>query len=272
MMESVLLVGIGLILGITTVVPGVSAGTLAVVFNVYDRLLEVITPNVRKILGAWRFLLPLGFGGLLGIFLFSKLAAVLFSEYPFPTYWFFIGIIAGSIPFVYGRVCPSRTLPPLSSIVCIIAAFALMVLMAILRPTGEMPLYTDLTPGLFALLVIAGMLAAFAMIIPGTSGSFMLLVVGLYRTIVQAVNTLNIPIIASFAFGTLVGLFLGAALVRSLLAKAPSKTYGAVLGLMAGSLVVLYPNGLGSGFTVIISIASLIAGFVLSFVFGRQKK
>jgi len=271
-MESLLLAGIGLILGITTVVPGVSAGTLAVVFNVYDRLLEVITPNIRKIIGAWRFLLPLGLGGLVGIFLFSKLAAVLFSNHPFPTYWFFIGIIAGSIPFVYGKVCPPRTQPPFSTTVCIVVAFALMLVMAILKPTGEMPLYTDLTPGLFALLVAAGMLAAFALIIPGTSGSFMLFVVGLYRTIVHAVNALNIPVLASFAFGTLAGLLLGAALVRSLLAKAPAKTYGAVLGLMAGSLVVLYPNGLGSGLTIVISIASLVSGFALSFVFGRHKK
>ena len=262
----------GLVLGVTTVIPGVSAGTIAVVFNVYDRLIQVITPNVKKIFAAWKFLLPLVIGGIAGIFLFSRLITVLFANHPVPTYWFFIGIIAGSMPMVYRRVQkPGSILPPLPAALCGIAALSLMALMAMLGPVEEAAPHTAFTPPVFAFLAAGGALAAVAMIIPGTSGSFLLLVMGLYRTVVQAVSELNIPLIVPVALGTVIGLLAGAALVRWLLAKAPGETYGAVLGLVAGSLLVLYPGGFGNGFEIIFSALCLLTGGTISLVFGRER-
>jgi putative membrane protein len=161
-------------------------------------------------------------------------------------------------------------LPSVPAIICGIIAFALMALMAVLNPAETAALYTVLTPGLFGLLVAGGALAAVAMIIPGTSGSFLLLVIGLYRTVVQAVSELNIPLIMPLALGTVIGVFAGAAFVRLLLKKAPRETYGAVLGLVAGSLLILYPGGLGSGSTIIFSALGVFAGGAISFVFGRK--
>jgi len=273
-MELIKLASIGLVLGVTTVVPGVSAGTLAVVFNIYGRLIQVVTPNVKKIFAARMFLLPLVAGGLAGIFLFSRMVTILFTNYPIPTYWFFIGIIAGSIPMVYRRLRQSdgtgTAPPPLSAIICAALAFSLMALMAVTRPAENMAVHTVLTPPLFAALTAGGALAAVAMIIPGTSGSFLLLVLGLYRTAVQAVSDLNVLIIMPFALGTVGGLFAGAALVRYLLKRAPRQTYGAVLGLVAGSLLVLYPGGLGNGAAIVFSIASALTGGAISFAFGRK--
>ncbi|MCL2374793.1 MAG: DUF368 domain-containing protein, partial [Treponema sp.] len=180
-MELAKLLGIGLVLGITTVVPGVSAGTIAVAFNIYDRLIQVITLNVKKIAAAWNFLLPLAAGGLAGAFLFSRLVTALFANHSVPTYWFFIGIISGSMPLIYRkarREGGTRLSPP--ALLCGIAAFALMAVLAVLRPAQEAAAHSALTPGLFALLVGGGALAAVAMIIPGTSGSFFLLAIGLY--------------------------------------------------------------------------------------------
>jgi putative membrane protein len=272
-MELIQLACIGLILGIATVIPGVSVGTIAVVFNVYDRLIAVITPNVKKILAAWKFWLPLVLGGIAGIILFSKVVTLLFTNHPVPTYWFFMGIIAGSIPMVYRRILQSGSaLPSFPTIVCAILAFALMMAMAILRPTGEAELHTVLTLPLFGLLVAGGALAAAAMIIPGVSGSFLLLVIGQYRTIVQAVSDFNASLIMPVALGAILGLLIGAAFIRFLLTKAPRETYGAVLGLVAGSIIVLYPGGLGDGSTIIFSVAMLLAGSAISLISGRQKE
>ena len=102
-MEIIKLIGIGVILGVANVIPGVSGGTLAVVFNIYDRLIHVITLDIKKILKEWKFILPLIIGMGLGIILFSKLITFLFAEYPTQTNWFFIGIILGSIPMIYKR-------------------------------------------------------------------------------------------------------------------------------------------------------------------------
>jgi putative membrane protein len=271
-LELVKLVFVGVVLGITTVIPGVSTGTIAVVFSVYDRLIEIITPNIKKIMAAWKFWLPLVVGGLMGIFLFSKIAALLFENHPVPTYWFFIGIIVGSIPLIYQRVRkPDSGLPSVPAVISGILALALIVVMSVLKPSEDASLYTVLTPLVFAKLAAGGALAAVAMIIPGISGSFLLLVAGLYRTIVQAVSDLNVLLIIPVAVGAIIGVLAGAAFVRSLLAKVPRETYGTALGLITGYLLVLYPGGLGEGVTIIFSIISGLVGFAISFILGKQK-
>jgi putative membrane protein len=93
----------------------------------------------------------------------------------------------------------------------------------------------------------------------------------MYRTIVQAVSDLNVLLIIPVALGAIIGILAGAAFVRSLLAKAPRETYGAALGLIVGSLLVLYPGGLGEGVTIIFSIISALVGFAISFILGRKK-
>jgi len=196
---------------------------------------------------------------------------LLLTNHPVSTYWFFIGIISGSLPQIYRKALqPQQSrFPPLPSVICAIIALGLMVLMAVLKPAEEAETHTVLTLQLFAILSAAGALAAIAMILPGTSGSFLLLVIGLYRTVVQAVSELNIPLLVPIVLGTAAGLFAGAALVRFLLAKVPRQTYGAVLGLVAGSTIVLYPGGLGSGAVVIFSVVSVLAGFTISLLFGK---
>ena len=270
-MELIKLAGIGLVLGITTIIPGLSVGTMAVALNVYDRLIGVITPNIKKIIAAWKFLLPLVIGGVMGIIVFSKVVVLLFEQYPVPTYWFFIGIIAGSIPLVYRRVRrPSSMLPSLPAILCALCALAVMVIMTVFRPPEETAVYTALTPPLFGILVAGGALAAVAMIIPGISGTFLLLIIGLYRTLVQAVADLRFSLLIPVVIGAVIGLIIGAALVRFLLAKAPRETYGAVLGLVTGSIVALYPGGWGDGAVVFLSLGSMLAGGAISFMLGRR--
>ena len=272
-METIKLTVIGIVLGALTLIPGVSTGTLAIVFNVYDRLIGVITPNIKKIFAAWKFWLPLAAGIFASLFISSKLIVWLLDNYPVPVYWFLIGVIVGSLPMVYRRTQkPASIMPSLTSLICCVLAFAVMVLMFILNPSEEMAVYTVITPVLFGLLVLGGILSAIAMIIPGISGAFILIVIGLYRTVLQAVSDLNIMLIIPIAIGTIAGLLGGAALVRFLLKKAPRQTYGAVLGLVAGSIIVLYPGGFGSGYTIVFSIAGLLAGGVISFFISYHKK
>jgi len=271
-MEILKLAGIGFTLGMITVIPGLSVGTMAVVLNVYDRLIGIITPNVKKLLAAWKFWLPLALGGVIGLVFFSKIVTILYEKFPLPTIWFFIGVIAGSIPLVYSRVRRDNSpLPSLPSAICAVLALAVMIVMAVFKPDEGVAVYTDLTPQVFALLTLGGVLAAVAMVVPGISGAFLLLVAGLYRTVLAAVADLNIPLLIPLALGAGAGLLIGAALVRLLLAKAPKETYGAVLGFVAGSVIVLFPGNFGDGTVIIFSVLSLLIGFALSFILGRQK-
>ncbi|MDR2535242.1 MAG: DUF368 domain-containing protein [Treponema sp.] len=271
-MELLKLIGIGIALGIANVIPGVSGGTIAVVCNVYDRLIAVITPDIKKILGSWKFWLPLGLGVGGGIIFFSKVITFLFTNYPIPTNFFFIGIILGSIPMLYRRIqAPNKRTPGLSGLICGLIGLSLMVYMKILKPQEESVLYTELTPVIFGLLFLAGVLGATAMIIPGISGSFLLLVTGMYRTIMYAASDLKISLLIPTALGIGAGLLSGAALVRFLMAKVPRQTYGVILGLVGGSVIVLFPPG---GVTIsgvsAVSILSALGGFAISFI-GSEK-
>jgi len=271
-MELIKLTAIGFVLGITSVIPGFSVATMAVVFNVYDRLINVIVPNVKKVFAAWMFWLPLIIGGFAGILFSSKVFTVLFENYYISTYWFFIGVIIGSIPLIYSRVRePSSLFPSVPSVICCILAIGIMLCVAILKPQEGTAVYTEPTLLLFVFLFLAGILGATAMIIPGISGAFVLLVIGMYRTVLQAVSDFNIILIIPVVLGAVVGLLISAAFVRFLLIKAPRKTYGAVLGLVTGSVFVLYPGGFGEGIGILISVSCLFIGFMFSFILGRKK-
>ena len=92
---------IGIVIGMANVIPGVSGGTLAVVFNVYDQFLEAITFNVKKIWKNKKFVFPILGGMALGVLIFSKLISLLYTNFPFQTNCFFTGLIIGSIPLLF---------------------------------------------------------------------------------------------------------------------------------------------------------------------------
>jgi putative membrane protein len=307
---------IGLVIGITLVIPGLSAGTMAIAFNVYDRLVEIIKPNVKKILAAWLFWLPLVIGAVIGLIFFSKLITEIFDDHPFPVMWFFIGLIVGGIPLIYRKMtkplspempslagssspaelssstelsspaesspsaqpAKSSARPSFASIVAAVLALTIMILIAVIKYIHEngsddgMVIYTELTLRVLILLVIGGLFAGVAIIIPGISGAFLLLVLGLYMTALQAVSDLNVLILLPIFFGAVTGVFLGAGFIRFLLAKVPRETYGAVLGLVVGSIIILYPDGFGHGVTIIFSIIGLIAGATISYLMSRKEK
>lgn len=277
-MDFIRLIGIGIILGVANVIPGVSGGTMAVVFNIYDRLIGVITLNVRKIISEWRFILPLVLGMGLGIILFSKAITFLFQNYPVQTNWFFIGIILGSIPMLLKRLLAAskkssgRRTVPLSAIVCGVVALAVMAVMTYLEVSESgAPIQTELSPALVVRLMVGLAFATIAMIIPGISGSFLMLVVGVYSTVIAAISDLNIPLLVPAVIGGVIGLLGGAKLVRLLMAKVPAQTYGAILGLVLGSILVIFP-GFGGGMMVLAtSLGCAALGFVVSFFAGREK-
>ena len=270
-MEFIKLIGIGIILGVGNVIPGVSGGTLAVVFNIYDRLINVITLNVKKIIKEWKFILPIGIGLILGILLFSNIITFLFEHYPVQTNWFFIGIILGSLPMIYKRFSKASKKKSsfVSGIICGIIALGIMIVMIYIHP-AETEIQTKLTLSLGIKLFFGLALAAIAMIIPGISGSFLMLVVGIYSTIIGAIANFNIPLLIVGGFGAVVGLLGGAGLVRFLMVKVPAQTYGAILGLVVGSILVIFP-GLGSIITIITSLVCAIIGFIVSFFASREK-
>lgn len=295
MIETIKLFGIGIVIGIANVIPGVSGGTLAVSFNVYDRLIAIITPNIKKIISQWKFWLPLGAGAVAGVLCFAKLVSWLFTAHPVPTRCFFIGIIVGSLPLIYRKTFepPVSKKPKASVAIAAVITFCLMIFMALVRPEETGAAFTQVSPALFLFLILVGAVAAVAMIIPGISGSFLLLALGAYQGILAAVSSvtgillksgaysgageflsrLALPflVLAPVAIGVAIGLFCGAALVRFLMKRFPRETYAAILGLIAGSVFVIFPRGESANLPIIAAaIVCFLGGGILSFCFSRQ--
>ena len=328
-MQAIKLTLIGIVIGITNVIPGVSGGTVAVVFGIYDKLIELISLNIKKVFSLWKFWLPLAAGIAAGIVLFSKLMRLFFNLYPAAAHWFFIGLIAGCIPFLAVTVKkesarsstvahtpfapPSGTAVPDGStaaerrtaldgsapisdgstaksalflgvgwrrIAVLCAAAALLIVLNKLNakqsfysgqsePTSQTIVQTLPTFFLCAKLCAGTALAAAAAIIPGISGSFLLLILGIYNTVIQAVSDFNIPLLLPIAAGAAAGLLGGATFIRFLLTKAPSYTYSGVLGLTAGALAVLYP-GFPAGTEAVFSVLLCAAGFAAAFFSTRR--
>ena len=290
-MKLIKLIFAGLVVGIANVIPGVSGGTMAVVFGVYDRLIGVITLNVKKIFSEWKFWLPLGIGMVLGILLFSKVVTFLFEHFPVYTSFVFTGIVAGSIPLLYKRCIKkskkienieqnnssekNKIFPEISVILCILAFFAFMLVLSFFNTSdlSEGVVQKTLSTSLIIKLFFGGAIAAIAMIIPGISGSFFMLILGIYATIIAAVADLNIPLLIPMALGVAVGLFAGAGLVRLLMKKVPYQTYGGILGLVSGSVFAVLPfkgfvelcSSNGIILPSLISLICLGAGFCLAF-------
>lgn len=270
-MEILRLFVVGIVLGIANVIPGVSGGTMAVVFGVYDRLIAAITLDLRKLVKDIRFLANIGIGLIVGVLLFSRVVTVLFGLWPAQTNFFFMGIIVGSVPFIYRRA--RLTGFSAGSWVAIAAGIAVMVAMYVLD-SGEVQ-GTETVAVNFATmawLALMGFIAAVTMIIPGISGSFVLLILGAYATIIRAVSDLNIPLLVPVAVGVLAGLILGAQMVRFLLARFHSLTYGAIFGLVIGSILPVFPRiPAGAGAIAGCALALALGTFV-SWFFSRTEK
>ena len=282
---------------------------MAVVFGIYNRLIDLISLNVKKIFSQWKFILPLGAGLVTGVLLFSKIITFLFNKFPIQTNWFFIGIILGSIPMIFTHWLNAKKqtpLPeptdktepteqteqteqteptdqteqatkskkiPISSIICCTISLAIMILMVIFK--SEKP-ETQITPGFSlynAIVMFVGLaIAAIAMIIPGISGSFIMLALGIYSTVIGAIDSFNIYLLIPGALGAIAGLLCGAKLVRILMSKIPSQTYGIIFGLIVGSVFVIFPTAGYSPLIVLTSIVCAAAGFLVSFLFSKTEK
>ena len=283
MKEKIKYVFYGIIMGIANVIPGVSGGTMAIILNFYDRLMESITFNLKIIKKNIGFLIPLGIGLVIGILGLSKVMNVLLSDYPTQTYFAFIGIIVGSLPLIWSKAKRSDKKIQISSWIAFIVTLGIMIGLAFFSSDKDAaPIkYTSFSIEACIMCFISMIIGASTMIIPGISGSMMLLIMGMYGTIFGfVISDLYIPLLIPTALGAVVGLFGGAKLITLFLNKYEQLTYMAILGLLIGSMAELFKRcGIlqADMMTVITSIIACVVMFVVVYLFSlaemkRDKK
>ncbi|MFA7157095.1 MAG: DUF368 domain-containing protein [Bacilli bacterium] len=268
-MKNIKLLLKGALIGIANSIPGVSGGTIAVILGIYNELIDVLSLSIKSIKKNFKFIIFIGIGLIGGLFLFSKLLSeVLFDKYPIPLGFAFMGLIIGSIPFVYRQTKIKKISS--KNILFILIGLLPMILMLIINPAPSI-VEISLTPKLFIILFICAIIGSFAMIIPGISGSFVLLILGQYQTIINAVSDLNIPILIPAALGVIVGIVFGSRFIKFLLNRFPTPTYTIILGLVIGSIFVIYP-GFNLDIQGIISIIILIITTFLAYKISKIEK
>ena len=250
----------GAVLGLAMIIPGVSGGTMALVLGIYERLIRALRgfslSTLRSASGLlcgpgkkskaatlWSshdmsFLAVLLVGALLSIFAFSHLVEDLLSTHPKPTYGFFFGLVAASIIFPF-RLAERKSMVELC---CAIGAIALTIALTTSRTDTLQDLEGDpYSLANCARFAICGLLASSAMLLPGISGSFILLLLGIYQEVLTILNNRDYLLLSIFTAGCLLGLALFARVIHFLLNRYHSPTMAFLGGLMAGSLWELWP-------------------------------
>lgn len=262
----------GLIVGIANIIPGVSGGTMAVVIGIYDKLIGAVSDLRKNFKESVRYLLPIGIGAVLGIVLFSNLIKFLLNGYAMPTNYFFLGLILGSIPMIY-RKASGKTFQK-SSLIPFFICFAIMTGMTFLQNASDAgsALITEITFYYAVKLIISGAIAAACMIMPGISGSMVMVLLGVYTSVLNAIASFNIPVLICVGIGVLIGLLGGAKLIAYCLRKYEQKTYYAILGLITGSVLpIVLSAGYTPGMQTIVSIVCVAAGGALALQMGKME-
>jgi len=233
-------------MGAADLVPGISGGTIALITGIYPRLIGSLaaldTRLLRLLIGGqfalgWRrvdaaFLALLAAGIVTAIFSLAPLLAWLLQRFPIPVWAFFFGLIATSVAALAIR----QTRPTPTSLACLLAGAA-AVLLLVMLPTLDAPTSSAALPAVFAV----GCVASCAMLLPGISGSLLLLLIGFYEPTLQAVAARDLGYLLAFGSGALAGLLAFSRLICWLLNRHEQLASMFLLGLLAGSLYPLWP-------------------------------
>lgn len=269
-------------MGSANVIPGLSGGTIAVITRKYARFISIIgnlLPNLKsknkaQLKSDFAFLIPYVLGIIVGIFVFAILLNLLFTNFIVATSFAFMGLIIGTLPELF-KEANAYDKPKASSYISFALTLIFALVLAYFKIFGDFKQMESIAPSFVnaVILLVFGFLAAGAMVIPGISGSLVLMLLGGYKLVLSSVAnildfsifTTNLFILAPFAVGVLIGFFAFSYLMTKLLAKYYTATYYGILGFCIGSIPCLYP-GLKFNTEGYIAIILLIVFTVLSWL------
>lgn len=260
----------GIVIGASDVVPGVSGGTIAVLLGIYDRLIEAINGIFSK---GWKnhigFLIPLGGGMALSIFSLSRLIEWLLANHMIPTYFFFLGLIIGILPLLFNEIDVKRNFLLRHYIFLLIGVIVMTLLLFVKESTPAV--ITDISLSTYILLFVSGFLGSSAMILPGISGSMVLLMIGVYPTVISAISNLQINIIFVTGLGILVGFIVMSKIINYFLYRFKAATFAIIIGMVIGSIFVIFPGWPNHSITLLISVVTFAVGLFVAYILGKTE-
>lgn len=275
----------GMVVGIANIIPGVSGGTMMVAMGLYDKLIHAITHLRKEFKESMKLLIPIFIGAGVAIVLLSKLFVFLLDNYPIPTNFAFCGLIVGSLPFILNKVKGHKV--SLGKVACFVAFFVLVIGMALIEEGAGTGADVSFTLVNVIKLFLVGIVAAATMVIPGVSGSMMLMLLGYYNTILESINFMidallafdvnaiieGIGILVPFGIGILVGVVVIAKIIEFILIRAEIHAYYAIIGLIVASpIAILIKMSWGdlSVVTMMISLLTFALGWFIASKLGGE--
>ena len=299
---------IGIIIGISNIVPGVSAGTMFVILGIFKKLIDQVglcldevktmVKNITKykeknggiravgimfkniFMSQKTFLIPIAIGMIFAIYFVAKLFSILNPEQILYRNYIFLGLILGGIPALFKELKKGTDIAnikkrKISIYIFMIIGFAMMFALYLLKVNGiglRKVGYEELSITMALPLFLVGAVAAASMVIPGISGSMVVLILGYYELMTVSISKLNMIFIIPFAIGILVGIMAILKLIKYLLDKHYTRTYSCIVGFVVGSLLMVFP-GLPVGVMgYVITIVCIAIGIMLSYMVEKYSE
>lgn len=275
----------GAVIGVANIIPGVSGGTMAVSMGIYDKLIHCVTHILKEFKKSVKFLIPVGIGMVLALVGLSFVIEAAFEHFPAQTNLLFIGLILGGLPAILKKV-KGNTIR-LSHIIPAVLFFVLVVGLAALG-SGE---GSDADLSFNVLNVIkffcVGVIASATMVIPGVSGSMVLMLMGYYQPIIETISTFvraltafDVPVLLQccgvlvpMGIGIVVGIVVIAKLIEIVFEKWPLLAYWAIIGLIAASpiaIILMSEFGTITVITILTSVVTFVLGFAGAKLLGEE--
>lgn len=274
----------GMVMGIANIIPGVSGGTMAVSMGIYDKLIHSVTHLFKEFKESLKFLIPIFLGIGIALVGLSFIIEPAFAYFPLQTNCLFIGLIVGGLPAVIKKVKGKGV--KVSYVIPFLVFFALVVGMAAM---GEKEgAAADLTFSLWSVIKLfaVGVIASATMVIPGVSGSMMLLLMGYYNPIVASIKNFvtalaafdiegilqGCGVLVPMGIGIVVGIFAIAKVIEIIFEKFPIQAYWAIIGLIVASpfaIFLLGEVGTISVAGILVSVVTFVIGFIVAMKLGE---
>ena len=270
----------GVFMGIADAIPGVSGGTIALLLGIYEELISTISGLNFSLItklknngfkSFWEslngnFLITLVLGIGISLILFVKISANLLTSHPLYVWSFFLGLILATVYVIYKLIESWNLVNIISTL--------LMIAFSIILTSDSLNISDD--TNLFYIL-ICGIIASSAMILPGISGSLILVILGVYKILVEALDNLDVKIISSFIVGGVIGVISFSKILKWLFNNYKSLAYSIMLGLVIGSIEKIWPWNKSfsaelSNLDLFLSISLVILGFIIVFLLEKTKK
>ncbi len=263
-------------IGVANIIPGVSGGTIAVVLGIYEYLIEAISnvfSNKERRSEYARFLIKVALGALIVVFMSAKLMKFLLENYYIFTNLAFVGLIAGSIPSIYKSHDEMKF--NYKTALTFLLGVAVILTFEIAFPQVEkkegVTVAFQMTTGAGIMLLISGFFAGGSMIVPGISGSFIMLLMGQYYIVTSCVADREVVPLLVVGVGIILGIIVFAKIINLLFKKHRKETFYFILGLVIASLYTIYPGFPKQTVQILIAIGITAICFLISFFIGKSE-